>query len=99
MSGRDRVLGSFRVAGAGEGGREALVEALHGDGDDGAELLEEALGLLSLGAALAAKRDGQPDDDALDLFPPHELEEAGQAGLRRGPLDDLERLCHRPGRI
>ena len=66
MGGGERVLGR----GAGrllcEVGREALVEELDRDVDDGAQRLDEALGLGDLLAARPAQRQRQADDDALD---------------------------------
>src|SRR5206468_11274602 len=65
---REEVRGGARVralTGAGEPGREALVERLHGHVDGLPKQTDEAFRLGRLLAAGAAQRQGQTDDDPL----------------------------------
>ena len=72
---------------------EALVERLDRDGDGGAQALDETLRLGCLGAHLAAERQGQADDDAVDLLVAREGGEACETVVRGHALDDGERAC------
>src|SRR5919109_1088334 len=98
MGGRPGVLRRPRVLRAlGEIGREALVEALDGDVERGAQRLDEAFGLGGLVAALAAHRQRQADDDPLRALRADELHESGEAVTSRRALDDADRPRDRPG--
>jgi tetratricopeptide (TPR) repeat protein len=84
VRGGDGVLRRARLPGlAREGRREALVEALDREVRGPAQAVDEALRLLRLQAALAAQRDGEPDDDALDALHTRGLEHAREAGDAR----------------
>ena len=92
MGGGACVLGrAGGGAGRSERGREALVERLDGDRDDGAKGLDETRRLLGLRAVLAAQRQRQPDNDALGALLLDQLGQTAQPRLRRRALDDLER--------
>src|ERR671924_196581 len=98
MGGRPGVLRRPRVLRAlGEIGREALVEALDGDVERGAQRLDEAFGLGGLVAALAAHRQRQADDDPLRALCADDLHESGEAVTSRRALDDADRPRDRPG--
>ena len=85
-----RVLGRVSTA-RGQYGRETLVEGVDRNVDDGAKRLQKPLRLADLRASLAAKREWQPDDDALRLLVPDELRQAREPRLRGRALDHAER--------
>ena len=69
MGSGTRVLGrAGRGTGGRERSREALVERLDRDVDDGAQRLDELSGLLGLGSVLPAQSQRQADDDELRAF-------------------------------
>ena len=61
------VLGRRTALACRERGREPLVVRLDRHADDGAQSLDERVGLESLCTALAAQRHRHPDDDAIGL--------------------------------
>ena len=87
-----RILVGAAALARGERGREALVVRLDGNVDDVAERIDERLRLERLRAALAAQRQRQPDDDALDLVLTHERRDLGE------PVADAARATTPSGR-
>ncbi len=96
MSGGTRV---FARAGAGERGREPLVEELDGNVDRRTERLDEVLGLDRLLAVRAAQSERKADDDPLGPFGTDEVTQAREPRLGRGTLDHTERPRDGTGRV
>ena len=74
-----RVLVGAAAFARGDHGREALVVRLDGNVDDSTERVDERLRLERLCTALAAQRQRQPDEHALDLVLTHERCDLGEA--------------------
>ncbi len=96
---RDRVLLGTGRGGAGKSRREPLVVGLDVDVEPLPQMLDEAVGLAGLLAALAAERERHADDDGVRLVLGDEAGDRVEAGVVARPQDHLQRARDRARRV